>query len=61
MDETGIIFLTIAGVCFALVAFGLLQGRIPGIAFRSRLIARRELEPALYWASLTIIAASEPS
>lgn len=31
---------------------------ILGIAFRSRFIARREREPALYWASLTLFAIS---
>ena len=32
--------------------------RILGIAFRSRFIARRELEPGLYWLSLAIFAIS---
>jgi hypothetical protein len=30
--------------------------RVLGIAFRSRLIARREREPGLYWASLALFA-----
>jgi hypothetical protein len=50
-------FLAVAAICLTIVAFGLRTGKTLGIAFRSRLIARRRQEPALYWASLTIFAA----
>ena len=64
----------VAGLCLALqpraffVAVGianlfvcvhaLSSHRILGIAFRSRFIARREREPVLYWASITLFATS---
>lgn len=47
-------FLAVAGVLFAVTAFGLWSGRTFGVAFRSRLVARRNEEPALYWLSLAI-------
>jgi hypothetical protein len=57
VDQTSIIFLAVAAVCLAVVGFALRTGRILGIAFRSRFIARREHEPALFWISLAIFAA----
>jgi hypothetical protein len=37
------------------VVVGLRTGRIIGLTFRSRFIARREREPVLYWSSLALI------
>ncbi len=56
VDQTSIIFLAVAAVCLTVVATALRTGRILGIAFRSRFIARREHEPALYWISLAMFA-----
>ena len=49
--------LAAAGACFLIVGLGLHMGRVPGIAWRQRFIARRESEPYLYWFSLSIFAA----
>lgn len=57
IDQTGLIFLAIAGVCFVIVAVGLKTGRTLGVAFRSRFIARREREPGLFGCSLLLFAA----
>jgi hypothetical protein len=56
LEKGTIIFSSVAAILFALVAHGLWSGKTLGIAFRSRLIARRRLEPALYWASLAILS-----
>ena len=54
IDQTGWMFLTVAGICFAVVAVGLKTGRTLGVAFRSRFIARRECEPRLFGCSLML-------
>lgn len=54
IDQTGWIFLAVAGICFVIVAAGLKTGRTLGVAFRSRFIARRESEPGLFGCSLLI-------
>lgn len=48
------VFIAIAAACFAVVGVALRTGRILGIAFRSRFIARREHEPVLFWLSVTM-------
>lgn len=49
--------LAVAAVCFAVVGLALYTGRVPGVAWRERFIARREREPYLYGCSLAIFAA----
>lgn len=49
--------IAVAAACFAVVAVSLATGRTLGIAFRSRFIARRTHEPALYWMSIVIFGA----
>ncbi len=56
MDATAGLFFIVALVCFGIVAIGLKTGRTPGIAFRSRFIARRKEEPALFACSLWMFA-----
>jgi len=51
-----VLFASVSAILFALVGFSLWSGKTLGIAFRSRLFARRQYEPALYWSSLTILA-----
>jgi hypothetical protein len=59
MNHLGIgaaFFSAAAAVSFGVIALGLRTGRTLGLAFRSRLIARRRQEPGLYWMSLAIFA-----
>lgn len=57
MDQTEIIFVAAAGACFAIAAVALKTGRVLGLAFRGRLVARRQQEPILYWGSLAMLTA----
>jgi hypothetical protein len=50
-------FLAAAAICFTVVGIALYTGRVPGVAWRGRFIARRESEPKLYGCSLAIFAA----
>jgi hypothetical protein len=54
---SGLIFFGAVGLANLLVCVHALRSRrILGIAFRGRLIARREREPGLFWASLALFA-----
>jgi hypothetical protein len=50
------VFVLVAVGCLGTCVLALLTGRIIGVAFRSRFIARREHEPGLYWASIAVFA-----
>ena len=45
-------FAALGAASLLLALLGLRTHRIVGLAFRGRLIARREREPLLYWASI---------
>lgn len=54
---SGRIFFGAVGLANLLICVHALRsGRILGIAFRSRLIARKEREPVLFWASFVLFA-----
>ena len=53
-----IVFVGVGLANLLVCAYALRSRRILGIAFRSRFIARREREPVLYWASLSLFAMS---
>jgi len=56
LNTGSFVFLLIATILFAVVRYSIWSGKTLGVAFRSRFIARRRQEPALYWASLTIFS-----
>lgn len=56
LDLTGWLILATAATCFLVVGFGLKTGKILGIAFRGRLIARRKEEPGLFGCSIMVFA-----
>jgi hypothetical protein len=51
-----LIFTAVGSANFVSVLVALRTRRVLGLAFRGRLIARREHEPVLYWASLALFA-----
>lgn len=57
MEWTAWQFLAVATVCFVVVALSLWKGVTAGVAWRGRLIARRDREPKLFGCSVAIFAA----
>jgi hypothetical protein len=53
-----IVFVGVGLANLLVCVYALRSHRVLGIAFRSRFIARREREPVLYWASLSLFAIS---
>jgi hypothetical protein len=56
LAQGAVFFSSVAAALSAVVIYGLWRGKTLGIAFRSRLIARRQHEPALFWFSLALFA-----